>query len=690
MEKTDSKNNLVLNSDSVCGIDLLGHDVYVETLGEMIADKEFQTPFCIGIYGKWGSGKTTFMKLLAKKLEDSKSGQTTIPVWFNPWRYAKEEHLIIPFLKTIELSIKNYVNETKGTQGLKKILKNAAQKAGDAAAAISHGISGELLGLKFDAAKAIEHEKSLIKQRESKHQQHLENYRSLYYDMINQLKNTVDEKSYRITVFIDDLDRCLPETAVELLEAIKLFLDIKGYLFVIGAAQDVVEQGIAYRYRHLDENKKDKDGKPVINPKDYLDKMIQLPFELPPIESSKKSTYIESLIGENTEFKDRTDLIKTGIGNNPRELKRFVNLLAFTSRLAENLKNRLLAKPDEDEENKQSLKTHFIPGLYVKWSIIVFKFPDVHSDIKGNRQKLLELQDAAINDGKSKRTEDSYGKTDNISINENLKTILRKEPLFPNNDWIIGLFVHLTEAAKTNIKDNDAAAGYSQSFQPGDQVLIAKGIFLYGDDKIEKMIDYDYYIDVFPVTNRQYKAFLDDPKNKNHPIPKVDDDWAKPYNWSQTKDGISFPKDKDNHPAVLVNYDDAVAYCKWRTETEKDEYRLPTEEEWEKAARGIDGRVYPWGDEFATDKCNTKKSGIETTSDVTKYRNGTGPNKCYDMAGNVWEWTESWYDNGKDFKVLRGGSWGSSAESARCASRNGNHPNNRDTAFGFRCARTLN
>lgn len=92
---------LNIQSDAHCEEDQLGFDPYVRTIARMVTDKDFKTPFCIGIYGKWGSGKASFMRLLEKRLLEEKTNPRAIPVWFNPWRYEKEEHLIIPFLKTM-------------------------------------------------------------------------------------------------------------------------------------------------------------------------------------------------------------------------------------------------------------------------------------------------------------------------------------------------------------------------------------------------------------------------------------------------------------------------------------------------------------------------------------------------------------------------------------------------------------
>lgn len=170
-----------------------------------------------------------------------------------------------------------------------------------------------------------------------------------------------------------------------------------------------------------------------------------------------------------------------------------------------------------------------------------------------------------------------------------------------------------------------------------------------------------------------------------------------------------------NHPAIKVSWHDAQAYCDWLEKTlrESDQtpaafqtllragyhVRLPTEAQWEKAARGTDGWLYPWGNDFDPNKANTFETGLGITSPVGCFPSGASPYGCQDMSGNVWEWCADWY-SGKYYsaspkqnppgpekgnvRVLRGGSWDGSQYLARCAFRDGFVPGY-GSDFGFRC-----
>ena len=665
------------------------------------------------------------MRLLEQRLSASRSKPFIIPVWFNPWRYQKEEHLIIPFLKTIEFAIKRCSEEIKKEKGendpLLSGLRTIWEKIKDVSSAIAYGTTFEAklgdFGITFDTSKASAREQELAQRREDEAKRLSEKLTSLYYDIVHELEGVIDEKSYRIAVFIDDLDRCLPENAVKLLEAMKLFLDIAGYLFVLGVDREVVKKGISYHYRFFEQrDEKEKDGL-IISPENYLDKMIQLPLELPVIEQGMKKKFIEELLDNSQEFKEHADIIEAGVGDNPRTLKRFVNLLAFTVTLAETLKDNIIndkVAPTESNDHKELIRNYFIPILYIKWSTIVLRYPKEHNAIKGNKKRLIELQQLAtkgvekVGNIGEKKTETAVSTPE---IDDALRKVLSKGEQFPNDDWLITRFIHLTESTVVSASDRAAGTATHHRFKPGDRVNIPKGKFLYGDDKVEKDIPYDYLMDVFPVTNRQYKEFIDEEKRN---VPYRNEDWARPYNWDE--DNRTYPKGLDDHPVVLVTFDDAVAYCEWRSKkegtTDSKHYRLPTEEEWEKAARGTDGRVYPWGNDFDFRKLNCADYHVQKvlkdsdtwlrefreifleknkekalTSEVGRFSDGESPYYCLDMAGNVWEWTDSWYKD--KTRVVRGGSWRDGGDICRCANRYWDDPIDWYGLLGFRCAMPL-
>ncbi len=202
-----------------------------------------------------------------------------------------------------------------------------------------------------------------------------------------------------------------------------------------------------------------------------------------------------------------------------------------------------------------------------------------------------------------------------------------------------------------------------------------------------------FWIARYPVTNAQYKAFVDD---TDHPPPEH---WVK----GTFRKQVVFPEAEQDHPVVNVSWHDAQAYCRWLSQKTGRPYRLLTEAEWERAARGTGGRRYPWGNEPPTEEhCNYGKN-VGHTTPVGAYslqfgQDRESPYGCADMVGNVWEWTSSLfrpypYDpsdgredpNAAGPRVLRGGAWVSSPESLRTTSRLKDNPDSRYHTGGFRC-----
>ncbi len=700
--------------------DLLDFTPYVETLVDVC--KTAITPLTIGVFGTWGSGKTSLMRMVRKGLPP-----TFTVAWFDAWKYDKEETLWRAFplsiLSALHLDGKLTDDELSKLTALLYRALDLEKSGGvtiDLAKLGAKAAQGAVqIGLPFlpggaaldklveelqkagaenlseTAFEAIQRERTKI---------HIEQVRFLeqfQQQFARLVKDRICAQNGRLVVFVDDLDRCLPEKAIEVLEAIKLFVDVPGCVFLLGLDQEVIARGIEIKYRELKQNsEEDKAPRFVIDGARYLEKIIQLPFWIPPVERDDMDDFVSGL---STEWPhpECPRVFAEGLGDNPRQIKRTVNVFLMLWRLA--------------EKREKKLQGRIKPIRLAKVVAIQTVYPELYALLKETPRYLQELEEyyrlesrageategeplpgrRGAEKGTAPRAELPPALAPYAARQAVRRMLTLHPPQMPDANFT-GLLpdelrLYFTLTSRAEAPQAASAEAARQPFEP-QMVRIPAGKFLMGTtpeqaQRVLKEVNNDkewqcwlkdeqpahevdlpeYFIGKYPVTNREYQLFV---KETGQRPPR---DW----------DGDQYPPEKGDHPVVNVSWEDAQAYCRWLSEKSGKAYRLPTEAEWEKAARGTDGRVYPWGDDFDPQRCNVAETGLGGTSPVGQFSpQGDSPYGCADMAGNVWEWTHSLYksypyrvDDGREdeaasgYRVVRGGSFVSSRGGALCPSQ---------------------
>lgn len=286
--------------------------------------------FTVGIYGDWGTGKTTLMKQVEEKIMNGVNPQNgnTLTIWFNAWRYEREEQLAtIALLKTLAFGMSKHEKYEKVSTSIWNGLKI---------------ISKDLLKQFFTQSILTEEGWNEIQTKLTEKMKLLQQFdqETIYFDGLKLIEDEMEkiretDESSRIVVFIDDLDRCSPKKALEVLESIKVFLDIRGFVFILGLSDRTMMRLISKEY-----------AESGVGGEEYIQKIIQVPIRI----SDWHPSDIEKIIEEKIQYKidkkyadfilENKKLISIAIKPNPRELKRFVNNIIISSEIfAEQIKN---------------------------------------------------------------------------------------------------------------------------------------------------------------------------------------------------------------------------------------------------------------------------------------------------------------------------------------------------------------
>ncbi|HEX7335491.1 MAG TPA: P-loop NTPase fold protein [Pyrinomonadaceae bacterium] len=403
--------------------DSLDYKSYAETLADLIAPKETQTPLTVGVFGAWGSGKTTLMRMIKAALSEKEKepdSQRFVFVHFDAWKYYKEDALwramllrvldalrrrlkpdsdagVSAKINRLEDSLYRAVEwQEKGglTIDWPKLVKAGAGGAVKLSFSFVPGLSSLVEAVKAAQGKlgegTIAEDVSAVasafhRNIVTHHQNQLHEIEQFQRGFFSLVKNYF--KNQRLVIFVDDLDRCLPEKAIEVLEAIKLFLDVKGCVFILGLDQEVITRGLQVKYKELaflDQNEQ------LTFSRHYVEKLIQLPFYLPPIESREVRKYIDSLKVKWPE-PDCAEVFAEVLSPNPRQIKRTINVYMLLWKLAEKRRKGLEA----------------VTALRLaKVVILQTAYPGLFDQLKSDARLLQQLEIAC----------DAHSATDNSSL----------------------------------------------------------------------------------------------------------------------------------------------------------------------------------------------------------------------------------------------------------------------------------
>jgi len=289
-----------------------GFDDYSTLLASIIRGQSLQTPFTIAVHGDWGSGKTSLMKTIAKKLESPNVELVGVKaIWFSAWEFEKlPTPLWTVFLNRVIMDLQEMMPNADLKDKIKAVGKGVVLLSTDILLSRTLGVT----------SKDLEE----IKDRIWEDIKRIDCLREELSKYIEEALRNDPEKRSRIAIFIDDLDRCLPEQCVEIFESIKLFLNCKNCVFIVGVDKEQIRQVFERKFGTKDESR-------GLN---YVEKFVQLEFDLPRKTPEEVKDFLMEHASEQLQENPKTiELISRFIEPNPRKIKRWLNSVFFLERL---------------------------------------------------------------------------------------------------------------------------------------------------------------------------------------------------------------------------------------------------------------------------------------------------------------------------------------------------------------------
>ena len=383
----DDNNEFKYHNDEPIFSDTLYRDQYALMFAQFV--NKCQTPMVVGLYGASGVGKTSLMRLIQTRIPD----RDALTVWFTTQQYGDNEDPIHALAQTLYDSL--YVETKKRVKGLVVTIGTA----------LASGITKTLTNID------IKDTNEFTKMHDEERFRHGEQQVQLgkYFERLVEEARTDAGRKKRLVFFIDDLDQCIPDQAIKVLDALKRYLNIPGCIFFLGMDKHVMVNHINQRYQHSN-----------IIGSEYLDRIVKLPFDVPSIEVAGMENFIKALLPK--ELESCLDLLVACLGDNPRSSKKFINILTFYFEMATSMD----IKTDKDIGRVLAL-------------ILLIKFinGDLYKEISQNPGLLLQI---AKSSAEVEFLRESYTKD-----TSRLHDIVKKVDL-PDTE-ILKLLVYLTRTA---------------------------------------------------------------------------------------------------------------------------------------------------------------------------------------------------------------------------------------------------
>ncbi|MEU4573031.1 MULTISPECIES: P-loop NTPase fold protein [Nonomuraea] len=337
--------------------DLLQFRRYVDPLVSVITNPQTETPFTIGVYGAWGSGKSTLLDMVNERLLD-RHGDAFVRVHFNPWVHRREPEMLLPLLNALHDELdKDPARRFAGTvKRLGLIMLNLA--------------ADEMLKKLSLTSVSVEKIGNLARQY-AEMRGRVDSQTGRLRGLLQEEADRLAAQGKKIVFFVDDLDRCEPDQIIDVLESIKLFLDLKHVFVLIALAKDVVNRGISVKYQPFGFPEADH----AAIGDDYLDKMIQLPLHLYPLGPAEVGRFIHAS-GPGALAARHAATLEKIVTPNPRKIKRVLNLLRVTEAVIE-------ATP-----GLAALHT----DLIVRLVVLRVQSPDLFADVVRHPDLLVALE----------------------------------------------------------------------------------------------------------------------------------------------------------------------------------------------------------------------------------------------------------------------------------------------------------